>query len=213
MTISDDLIEALVTDLSPMPPYAFRRRMILVTSVGVAGAMLALAASFAFRSGEHEVTAITFMVKFLYAASIMVTMVLALGQVARPDGNIRRELVALAIAFASMSLLAIGQLAVSPKADYAALILGRTSLICPFLIMGFGMPAFCLNFWFLRRAAPTRPKLAGFIAGACAGAIGAWVYSWACVESGFPFVAVWYSLGVAITGFVGAVCGSVALRW
>lgn len=42
------------------------------------------------------------------------------------------------------------------------------------------------TFWFLRRSAPT---LAGALAGLAAGALGAGIYSWGCIEDGLPFVA------------------------
>lgn len=213
MNTSDELIETLVRDLSPLSPHALRKRIVWITALGVAGAVVALAASFLIRTGAHHVTPAAFLVKFLFAASVMVTMVIALAKVARPGGDVRRELLRLATAFGVIVLLAIAQLVVSPIDAYSGLIFGYSALICPFLIIGFGVPAFVLNFWFLRHAAPTRPKLAGFIAGACAGAIGAWVYSWACIENGFAFIAIWYSFGITVSGFAGAIYGSVSLRW
>ena len=159
------------------------------------------------------VTASAFLVKFAYTASIMLTLVVALAHLSRPGGTIRKQILILAAIFATMLLLAVAQLGMSSTTAYNGLIFGYSALICPFLIVGFGVPAFFLNFWFLRRSAPTRPKLAGLIAGACAGAIGAWVYSWACIENGFAFIAIWYSLGIALSGLLGAICGPVSLRW
>ncbi|AYG75379.1 DUF1109 family protein (plasmid) [Rhizobium sp. CCGE532] len=83
----------------------------------------------------------------------------------------------------------------------------------PFLIAAFGIPAFGANIWFLRQAAPTQPRLAGFIAGACAGATGAWVYSWACIENGIPFITIWYTLGILLSGLLGCLFGRILLRW
>ena len=59
----------------------------------------------------------------------------------------------------------------------------------------------------------TDPTLAGLSAGLMAGALGAWVYSFHCTESGMPFLALWYSLGIAAVMLVGAIAGRLLLRW
>ena len=65
----------------------------------------------------------------------------------------------------------------------------------------------------LRRMAPASPTLAGFAAGIMSGATGAWIYSFACDETGMMFLALWYTLGIVIVGGVGAVLGRFLLRW
>ena len=62
-------------------------------------------------------------------------------------------------------------------------------------------------------AAPTRPALAGAAAGLLSGALGAVAYALHCPESGLAFVAVWYVLGLAMVGAVGALLGSRLFRW
>ena len=116
-------------------------------------------------------------------------------------------------AIAIIAIVALAQLAQSPMAEYPRLIFGFSALICPFLIALFGLPAFFANLWFLRRAAPMNPGLGGFVAGACAGATGGWVYSWACVENGMPFIAIWYTLGILLSGGLGSLVGRFGLRW
>jgi hypothetical protein len=55
--------------------------------------------------------------------------------------------------------------------------------------------------------------MAGFSGGLLAGAIGAAGYSLACPESSAAFVAIWYTLGILLTGVVGAAIGDRVLRW
>ncbi len=55
--------------------------------------------------------------------------------------------------------------------------------------------------------------LAGAVAGVLAGAIGTFVYAFHCNESAMPFVAIWYTLGIAAVGVLGALLGRVTLRW
>ncbi len=213
MTKNDELIEALVSDLTPVRRHALRMRLALTIIVGVVGAAAALLVSLTFRPHLHHVTVAAFWVKFLYTAILMSATIVALERVARPEGSIDRMVQVLALAFGVVVLLAIVQLGLSPASSYPGLIIGFSASFCPFLIVAFGIPSFCANMWFLRRAAPTRPALAGFVAGACAGGVGGWVYSWACVENGIPFIAIWYTLGILLSGVVGSLVGKVSLRW
>ncbi len=213
MTNDEELIDRLVKDLAPVGRHALRMRLAYVVMIGLAGAVVALAVSFAFRPNGHHVTFAAFWVKFLYTAGLMGATIVALERIARPDGSIGSLVRISVAAFGLIVLLSVVQLSLSPVSSYSGLILGHTAILCPFLILGFGMPAFFANMWFLNRAAPLDPQLAGFVAGACAGAVGGWVYSWACNENGVPFIAIWYTFGIVLSGLLGGVVGRFMLRW
>lgn len=213
MTGRDDFIDGLVGELSPVGRNALRLRLAWVIAIGLTGAMVALVLSLFLRPHLHHVTVAAFWVKFLYTAALMAATVIGLLRVARPDGALGVPGRAGAAALSVMAVLAVVQLALSPASSYHGLVFGYSALFCPFLICAFGLPAFCANIWFLRRAAPINPVLAGFVAGACAGATGAWVYSWACVENGIPFIAIWYTGGILLSGLAGSLVGRFCLRW
>jgi hypothetical protein len=46
-----------------------------------------------------------------------------------------------------------------------------------------------------------------------AGGAGAAVYALHCPESGAPFVAIWYSMGILLACGLGALLGPRVLRW
>ncbi|MGO6747316.1 NrsF family protein [Rhizobium ruizarguesonis] len=213
MTKIDDLIETLASDLIPVRRHALRARFALVLTVGLIGAIILLLVSLGLRPQLHPATMAAFWIKFSYTAVMMVTSVIGLYRVARPDCSVAEIGWVPVAAFAAIVVLAVGQLVVSPTGVYPALIFGYTALFCPVLIIAFGLPAFFANMWFLSRAAPLDSGVAGFVAGACAGAVGGWVYSWACVESGIPFIGIWYTLGILISGILGRVVGKNHLRW
>jgi hypothetical protein len=50
-------------------------------------------------------------------------------------------------------------------------------------------------------------------AGLFAGATGAWIYSFSCNERSLVFVAIWYTLGIMLSGLLGALAGPRVLRW
>ena len=65
----------------------------------------------------------------------------------------------------------------------------------------------------MRSGAPRRPALAGAAAGLGGGAIGAGVFALYCPNDSVLFVAIWYGLGLAIAGVLGAALGARRLAW
>jgi hypothetical protein len=55
--------------------------------------------------------------------------------------------------------------------------------------------------------------MAGLAAGVFAGSLAALGYALACPEVSITFVAIWYSLGIALAGALGAFLGPRVLRW
>ncbi|MGO7690268.1 NrsF family protein, partial [Rhizobium ruizarguesonis] len=125
----------------------------------------------------------------------------------RPDGSEGRFFGTAAAIILALAVMAVIQLALSPAASYPVLVLGSSALHCPLLIFAFAMPIMIANTWVLRGGAPSKLGITGFIAGIAAGAFCAWVYSWFCTENGMPFVTLWYSLGILLTGAIGALLG------
>lgn len=101
----------------------------------------------------------------------------------------------------------------SAPGDRMHVLMGNTALQCPWLVLALSLPALGLSFWALRSLAPTQLRMAGFAAGVLAGALGAFGYSLACPEASAAFVAAWYTLGIALTGVLGATLGPRILRW
>lgn len=65
----------------------------------------------------------------------------------------------------------------------------------------------------MRAGAPTRPALAGGIAGMLSGALGAAAYALACKNDAGLFVALWYPLAILTVAALGATIGRRALAW
>ena len=101
----------------------------------------------------------------------------------------------------------------APGADMPDLVMGRSSRVCACLVTLTALPTLAATFWALRKLAPTRLTLAGAGAGLFAGAAGAFVYCFHCTEEAAPFIAVWYTLGIALVTALGALLGRPLLRW
>lgn len=214
MKKTDDIIDSLVKDLEPVPPRALERRLVLGVLPALAVSLALMLAIVGLRVDMSEALMLpVFWIKSAYNALLAIAAFLAVCHLARPDGSEGRFFPAAAVIFGAMAMIAGIQLMMSPAETYPVLILGSSALHCPFLIFAFALPVFAGNIWGLRRAAPTDLRLTGLIAGIAAGAAGAWVYSWFCTENGMPFVLIWYSLGILLTGLAGALTGPRLLRW
>ena len=214
MSKPDDLIESLVRDLKPMPAHALERRMAALVLPALGLSLLVMLVFFGFRVDmAHALSLPVFWIKSAYNALLAILAFVAIRRLSRPDGDAGGIFAGFGLVVAAMAIVAGIQLAVSPTESYRVLIMGRSALHCPFLILGFALPVLYANFSLLRKSAPVDLRLAGFVAGLAAGAAGAWVYSWFCTENGMPFVLLWYSLGILLVGLIGALAGPRLLRW
>jgi hypothetical protein len=100
-----------------------------------------------------------------------------------------------------------------PAADWGRRLVGSNMLICLTFIplIGIGPLAVCLAV--LRYGAPTRPVLAGAVAGVLAGGLAATFYAAHCFDDSPLFVATWYTIAIAILAALGALGGRLFVRW
>src|SRR5262249_20706557 len=131
----------------------------------------------------------------------------------RPGAEMTRPLLLLALPLLAIVLLAALQMSSTTRADMPTLVMGRSSRVCAFLVTMTALPILAATVWALKRLAPTRLTLAGAGAGLFAGAAGAFVYCFHCTESAAPFIAIWYTLGIAAVTLLGALLGPRLLRW
>ncbi|HEY0106645.1 MAG TPA: DUF1109 domain-containing protein, partial [Rhizomicrobium sp.] len=134
-------------------------------------------------------------------------------RLARPDGEGGMFGPLILAPLGAMIALALYQLFGASDDQRMAMMMGGSSQVCARNIVILSLPVFAGLFWALRALAPTRLMLAGAIAGILAGAAGTFVYAFHCTESTAPFVAIWYTLGIAAMGLLGALLGRVLLRW
>lgn len=214
MRKTDNIIDSLVGDLKPVPRHALERRFAIGILPALALSLVLMLAILGLRIDMAEALMLpAFWIKSAYNALLAIAAFLAAYHLARPDGSQGRFFQIAAAIVVTMAVVAVIQLIMSPVDTYPKMILGSSALHCPLLIFLFALPVFAGNIWVLRRGAPTELRLTGFVAGIAAGAAGAWVYSWFCTENGMPFVLIWYSLGILLTGILGSLMGPRLLRW
>lgn len=151
--------------------------------------------------------------KFAYTLAVAAICFWLTERLGRPGAAIARPRDLLIIPLAVVVLLAAAQLMAAPADTRAHLLLGGSYNVCPWRIAVLSLPPLVATVIGLRRLAPTRLIAAGAAAGLLAGAAGAWIYAFHCDESAAPFVAVWYTLGIAAVGAAGGALGKWLLRW
>ncbi|KQX40236.1 hypothetical protein ASD04_06275 [Devosia sp. Root436] len=210
--MTDDLIARLSADLKPVRRTAMPRLLIgalLVSGVVAAIAMLTLLGM----RPDMEVATTTMMywTKFGYTLAMALLGLAATLVLARPDGRARWPWLA---AFGLLDvLLVIAVVQLARADDMMPLIMGSSILRALTYIPVFALPVLLAALLALRRMAPANPTLAGFAAGIMAGGTGAWIYAFACAETGMMFLALWYTLAIVIVAALGAVLGRYLLRW
>jgi hypothetical protein len=207
-----DLIDRLATDLQPVSVRAALARIWAGLLIGAGLSTLALLLTMGTDIRQAVGTA-AFWIKWAYGLS---TMSIALGlclRLARPEHASGRFLLTLAIPPLVLAVLALAELSATPRAEWLHQWVGKSALMCPWLILGLSIPLFVGILWSFRRFAPTQPRLAGFASGALAGAAAAVVYALRCDESAVAFIATWYTIGMLLPAVAGALVGPRVLRW
>lgn len=211
---TDDLIAALSSDLEPARPRAVGSRLALGLGLGAVVSAAVMVLWLGVRADlMHAMMTGPFWMKFAYALSVAALGFGLTDRLARPDGEGGMFGPLILVPLGVMIVLSAYQLTGLNHAERMRLMMGASWQVCARNIVILSIPIFAGLFWSLRALAPTRLTVAGAVAGMLAGAAGTFIYEFHCNESAAPFVAIWYTLGIASVGLLGAVCGRVLLRW
>jgi hypothetical protein len=210
---TDDLVALLAEDAGPAKASAFAPRLAAAAAAGAAVSILLLALSLGFRPLMPAMHSPPFWMKAAYTSLLAVAALVASVGLARPGGRIGAALLLGAVTVAWLAMMAGHETMRTAAGDMPRLWMGVSWRVCPYRILALAAPIFAVVIWAMRRAAPTRPALAGAAAGLFAGAVGATVYGLYCQEASAAFVVAWYSLGLAVCAALGAAIGSRLLRW
>ncbi len=152
-------------------------------------------------------------IKLGYAAALAGGAGWLSSKLARPASHMSAAATAMLIVPAVMALAGLAALIGAPVDQRVLSLLGQSWSSCPWTVLALSLPTLTAVLWALRGLAPTRLRAAGLAAGLLAGAVGALSYAFACIEQSTAFIALWYTLGIAMSGALGALMGPRALRW
>ena len=92
-------------------------------------------------------------------------------------------------------------------------LVGNNSRLCMTAIPLMSLPLLVAALIGLRHGAPTRPAVAGAIAGLLSAGLAATLYASHCTDDSPLFVATWYTIATALVTGIGALAGSSVLRF
>ncbi len=209
---TDDLIAALAADHA-VPPPALGRGLAAAVA---AGAVVTLALFFwllgvrpdAVDSALHSPR---FDFKFVVTGTLAVTAGFLALRLSRPGAP-----QPLPLLLAAPLLLAVAvaiELLALPPGQWSESLFGTTWRACLMFIPLLSAGPLAAILIALKRGAPTRPALAGAVAGLLAGGIGSFVYAAHCPGDSPLFLAAWYTITILEMSALGALAGSRLLRW
>jgi hypothetical protein len=209
---TEQWIDVLARDVGPAPTAWPARRLSLAAFAGwVISATMAVGMVGMIPTSTFATPAPW--IKLLYCGLLALGAGSLAARMGRPGASIQH--VRAAVAAVPVGMLLIGAIGLwqTPAGMRAQALLGQSWWMCPWGVLALSLPGLVAAIWAVKALAPTRPARTGFVAGLFAGAVGACGYSLACPESSSAFVAVWYTLGILLTGLVGAVAGNRWFRW
>lgn len=211
---TEDLIDSLAADLTPVSPRAAAGRIAAAALIGGGVALLLVMLWLGLRPDwPQAVGRMMFWMKAGYALVLAGAGFWCAERLARPAGSARGGLILSLAALTIVAAIGMTRLMAVPADERMTEWLGGSWMRCPGNILALSIPTLALALLAMRRLAPTRLALAGAGAGLFAGGVAAAAYGLHCPETAPIFLATWYSLGVALSTAAGALVGPVALRW
>ncbi|WP_334120242.1 DUF1109 domain-containing protein [Limnobacter sp.] len=209
---TDELITLLANQAGPAPKALAVKRLL---PAGMAGGLLATALVV---GGLGFIPDTMFAepgpwIKLAYAGALALATAWLLSRVGRPGASGKTAAATVAGIVLIMLLVGFFSYISTEESERAAALMGHSWLLCPWTILLLSIPVMTGSFWAMKGLAPTNLQLAGAACGLFSGAVAAMAYAFACTEPSAPFIATWYTLGIALCGGVGAVLGPRVLNW
>lgn len=144
----------------------------------------------------------------LAAAAITISLHLA-----RPEASLRGFVWLLAIPAGLLVAGISGEMMMPQRLPMMTRLVGHNSRVCMTAVPLMSLPLLAASLFGLRHGAPTRPAVAGAMAGLLSAGLAATLYASHCTDDSPLFVATWYSIGAAFIAALGALIGSRVLRY
>ena len=154
-----------------------------------------------------------FLFKFLVTITLAASAFGCARALSRPGETWRKTIPYLAVAPALVVMAVVVELFTLPSDTWSATLVGANSIACLTYISLIGIGPLAIFLRTLQYNAPTRPALAGAVAGLIAGGIAATFYAAQCTDDSPLFVATWYTIAIAGLAILGAVGASRFARW
>jgi hypothetical protein len=210
---TDDLIKALDADARGMTmPLDSAWRVAIAAAATIAAAVfwVTIGPRPDIMAAMHTMR---FLSKFVFTIALAVSAFALIRALSTPGASTARRAAWMATAPLLVAVAVILELFAVPEAQWGTRLVGSNMMICMTFIPLIGIGPLAVFLWMLRYGAPTRPVLAGAVAGLLAGGLSATFYAAHCFDDSPLFVATWYTIAVLILAGLGALGGRLFVRW
>jgi hypothetical protein len=209
---TDQLIRTLAADNTRARPVGFVLALALLAAAPVS--LLMFFAELGVR--PDVMTAMHnpfFDLKFAVTLALATSAILVSLHLSRPEASMRGWgwlfLIPAGLLVAGIS----GEMMMPQRLPMMTRLVGQNSRVCMTAIPAMSLPLLVAALIGLRHGAPTRPALAGAVAGLMSAGLAATFYASHCTDDSPLFVATWYPIATALVTAVGALAGSKVLRF
>jgi hypothetical protein len=154
-----------------------------------------------------------FDMKFVVTLAMAISAVAVSLHLSRPEASLRRWGWLLLIPAAILALAIGSEMMMPQRLPMMTRLIGSNSRVCMAAITLMSLPLLAAALIGLRGGAPTRPAVAGAIAGMLSAGLAATLYASHCTDDSPLFVATWYTIATALVATIGALAGSKMLRF
>ena len=210
---TDQLIRTLAADNAHrVRPVGFVLALALLAAAPVSVAML-------FAGLGVRPDLMTAMRNPFFDLKFAVTLALAIPAIAislhlsRPEASLRGWKWLLLIPVGLLLAGIASEMMMPQRLPMMTRLVGNNSRLCMTAIPLMSLPLLVAALIGLRHGAPTRPAVAGAIAGLLSAGLAAALYASHCTDDSPLFVATWYTIATALVTAIGALAGSRVLRF
>ena len=154
-----------------------------------------------------------FDLKFLVTLALAISAVAISLHLSRPEASLQGWAWLLLIPAGLLVAGMAGEMMMPQRLPMMTRLVGSNSRVCLTAIPLMSLPLLAAALIGLRRGAPTRPAVAGGIAGLLSAGLAATLYASHCTDDSPLFVATWYTIATAMVAAIGALAGSKVLRF
>ena len=154
-----------------------------------------------------------FDLKFAVTLGLAIPAIAISLHLSRPEASLRGWAWLLLIPIGVLVAGIGGEMMMPQRSPMMTRLIGRNFMTCLTSIPLMALPLLAAALIGLRHGAPTRPAVAGAIAGLLSAGLAATLYASHCTDDSPLFVATWYTIAAAMVAALGALAGSRVLRF
>jgi hypothetical protein len=154
-----------------------------------------------------------FDLKFAVTLALAISAITVSLHLARPEASLRGFGWLLLIPVGILTASIGGEMMMPQRLPAMTRLVGSNSRSCMIAIPMMSLPILAGALFGLRQGAPSRPALAGAIAGLASAGLAATLYASHCPDDSPLFVATWYTISTALVTAIGALAGSKLLKF